>query len=121
MLMQVMYYSMSARYHTCAAEVQIGKDREESIAAARRSYVAANAIASADLDAAHPYRTKLAQEFAKYTRNLLGERETALQIAQDAYDDAFKQVVDQDAAQASKDALRELGDYVELIKSRDSV
>ena len=113
---------MTAQYHCCAAEVQIGRDREESVNAAKKSFTAANAIASADVEAAHPYRTRLALDYALFTRNLLGESIDGIRIATQAYEEGVKEIVDKDGVSAAaKDALRDLGDNLELMKSRDLV
>jgi hypothetical protein len=115
-LSKVLYYSMIAKYHGYAAEVQLGQDREESIKAAQKSYVAAKAVACADLVAENSTRIKLFLDMACFTRNLLGENAAATAIAQQAFEEASKNVIDQDNVKpAIKDALRELQDFVALM------
>jgi len=106
---KVFYHKMSGDYYRYLAEFKSGADKETAAQDAKKSYVAAQTVASgkaADSDGlppTHPIRLGLALNFSVFYYEILSEPEEACSLAKTAFDEAIAEL-DQLHEDSYKDA-----------------
>jgi 14-3-3 protein epsilon len=89
---KVFYLKMKGDYNRYLAEFTSGEARKQDVNTSLVSYLAASAIALAELPASHPIRLGLALNFSVFYFETLESTEEAIRLAKTAYDDGFAQL-----------------------------
>lgn len=87
---KVFYYKMRGDYYRYLAEFMTGDRRKEVAEASLESYQSATDVANKDLSTTHPLRLGLALNFSVFYFEIMNGQERARQLAQQAFNDAFK-------------------------------
>lgn len=116
---KVFYYKMKGDYFRYLAEVQEGKDRDDTVKCSQDAYQMAYVISKEKMLPTHPIRLGLALNFSVFYYEILNQHEEACLLAKDAFDDAITQIdsLQEDSYKDSTLIMQLLRDNLTLWKS----